>query len=318
MMSSEIIALKNSLQQAIIGQPQLLEKLLIALITEGHVLIEGPPGLAKTTTVRLLAEAIDLRFQRIQFTPDLIPGDITGTEIFHAPSARFEFSPGPIFHEIILADEINRAPPKVQAALLEAMQEKQVTVGGQTHPLPELFFVCATQNPIEHEGTYPLPEAQLDRFLIKIPVDYPSLEDELEILRRAQEPRPTPLPGPAPLVTRDVLLNARRAAAQVYLDEMLQRYIVRLTGATREPATVSDELVPLLDRGASPRASLALARCAKARALLHQRDFVEPGDIMDLVPYVFMHRIALSFAARADGVSHRSVLDRIVDLVPVP
>lgn len=350
--------LRAHLARTIVGQNALLERVLVALLSNGHVLIEGLPGLAKTTAVRCLAEGLDVGFRRIQFTPDLIPGDITGTDIYLTQEGRFQFVPGPLFHEIILADEINRAPPKVQSALLEAMQEHQVTVGGVTRQLPEVFMVIATQNPIEHEGTYPLPEAQLDRFLLKIQVSFPSADEELEILRRDHAWRtnpnrnisatPSPLGPPHavdPLSPRSAslspntatspngstptgtvsnrlsradLLTARQAVDAVYMDDMLQRYVVTLVGATRNPSPWAEDLKPYLARGASPRASLGLVRTARALALLRGRDFVEPGDIMDMADAVLQHRIGLSFAARADGVDTSAIIRRLVSNVPVP
>jgi MoxR-like ATPase len=294
--------------------------MLIAVLTGGHVLVEGLPGLAKTTAVRTLAGGLALGFQRIQFTPDMIPGDITGSDIFLPQDGQFQFIPGPIFNEIILADEINRAPPKVQSALLEAMQEHQVTVGGTTRALPEIFMVIATQNPIEQEGTYPLPEAQLDRFQMKVCIGYPAAEDELKILhlernRLAGAPEAAPAD---PALTATQVLELRRAINGIYLDEMLERYIVALVGATREPARWDAELAEWLTRGASPRASLALAHTARAQALLSGRNFVEPDDIIQLAPDVLNHRLGLSFAARSAGVSAERAIERIVACVPVP
>ena len=311
--------LKQHLQATIVGQSQLIERLLISVLTEGHLLVEGVPGLAKTTAVRTLAGGMALRFQRIQFTPDMIPGDITGSDIFVPADGRFRFIEGPLFHEIILADEINRAPPKVQSALLEAMQEQQITVGGTTRALPPVFMVMATQNPLEQEGTYPLPEAQLDRFIMKVELDYPSADDELEVLRRdtARLQGAASAPAAAVLGAEEVLA-ARHAVNHIYIDQMLERYIVALVGASRDPAARDAQLAAWLSRGASPRATLALARCARARAYLAGRDFVEPGDIIDLAPDVLNHRIELSFTARADSVKPRRVIERIVETVPVP
>ncbi|MEQ6340791.1 MAG: AAA family ATPase [Gammaproteobacteria bacterium] len=318
-MKNAFAALKTHVEQTIVGQPVLVERLLIAVLADGHLLVEGVPGLAKTTAVHALADGMATHFQRIQFTPDLIPGDITGTDIFVPNEGRFQFAPGPIFNDIILADEINRAPPKVQTALLEAMQERQVTVGGVTRKLSSVFLVMATQNPIEQEGTYPLPEAQLDRFLMKVDLDYPNAAEELEILRRDS----ARLRGDQPAATQAVLtpeqvLEARAAVNRVYMDQMLERYIVTLVGATRDAAPWDNEAAAWLSRGASPRATLALAHAARARAWLRERDFVEPGDIMDLAYHVLNHRIALSFAARADGVTRQQVIARIVEKVPAP
>ncbi len=318
-MKNAFAALKTRVEQTIVGQPVLVERLLIAVLADGHLLVEGVPGLAKTTAVHALADGMATRFQRIQFTPDLIPGDITGTDIFVPNEGRFQFAPGPIFNDIILADEINRAPPKVQTALLEAMQERQVTVGGVTRKLSPVFLVMATQNPIEQEGTYPLPEAQLDRFLMKVDLDYPNVAEELEILRRDS----ARLRGDQPAATQAVLtpqqvLEARAAVNRVYMDQMLERYIVTLVSATRDAMPWDNEAAAWLSRGASPRATLALAHAARARAWLRERDFVEPGDIMDLAYHVLNHRIALSFAARADGVTCQQVIARLVERVPAP
>jgi MoxR-like ATPase len=314
-----IAALKEHLQRTIVGQQRLLDRLLITVLTEGHLLVEGVPGLAKTTAVRTLAGGMALRFQRIQFTPDMIPGDITGTDIFVPADGHFRFIAGPIFHEIVLADEINRAPPKVQSALLEAMQEHQVTVAGTTRQLPDVFLVMATQNPIEQEGTYPLPEAQLDRFIMKVELDYPNADEELEILKRdtARLRGSDSAPTHAALRSADILA-ARHAVNQLYIDPMLERYIVTLVGATRDPKRWDDELAAWLSRGASPRATLALARCARARAYLAERDFVEPADILDVAADVLNHRIGMSFTARAEGVKPAQAIARILERVPIP
>ena len=324
-MQNALTALKTHIENTIVGQAVLVERLLISVLADGHLLVEGVPGLAKTTAVHTLAAGIAARFQRIQFTPDLIPGDITGTDIFIPNEGRFRFVEGPIFNDIILADEINRAPPKVQTALLEAMQERQVTVGGVTRKLSPVFLVMATQNPIEQEGTYPLPEAQLDRFLMKVELDYPTPAEELEILRRdsarLQGVRIHPasaVPMPASQLASQQIMDARAAVNRVYMDQMLERYIVTLVGATRDATRWDDEVARWLTRGASPRATLALAHAARARAYLHERDFVEPGDIMDLAYHVLNHRIALSFAARADGVTRQQVIARLVEKVPTP
>jgi MoxR-like ATPase len=319
-MTNQFDALRGHLEQTIVGQRALLERLLISLLADGHLLVEGLPGLAKTTAVRALASGLAMRFQRIQFTPDMIPGDITGTDIFVPRDGHFEFIEGPVFSDIILADEINRAPPKVQSALLEAMQERQVTVGTTTRALPPVFLVMATQNPIEHEGTYALPEAQLDRFLLKVRLDYPNQDDELEILRRVsrQLGRDTGTIAAVPVLASDDVLAARRAVNTVYIDEMLERYIVALVAATRDPSPWNTELGQWLERGASPRATLALARAGQARAWLHGRDFVEPGDLLELAHDVLNHRIAPSFAARADGIDAAHIIKRLLDIVPVP
>ncbi|HKJ22118.1 MAG TPA: MoxR family ATPase [Gammaproteobacteria bacterium] len=312
-------ALKAHIERTIVGQSALIERLLIGVLANGHLLVEGLPGLAKTTAVRALADGMDMAFQRIQFTPDMIPGDITGTDIYLPQDGRFEFVAGPIFHNVILADEINRAPPKVQSALLEAMQEHQVTVGGVTRGLPPIFLVMATQNPIEQEGTYPLPEAQVDRFLMKVRLDYPGADEELEILRRDTQRLADTAPRPVPAVLDgQQVMDARGAVRHVYMDEMLERYIVTLVGGTRDPSPWDPELAGLIGRGASPRATLALAHGARARACLFDRDFVEPGDIRALAPDVLNHRLALTFTARAEGVTHEQVITRLLDKIPVP
>ncbi len=318
-MKKHFTALQKHLGQHIIGQATLLERLMITALTGGHILVEGPPGLAKTTAVRTLAHSMDLHFQRIQFTPDMIPGDITGSEIFVPQEGHFQFIKGPIFNEIILADEINRAPPKVQSALLEAMEERQVTVSGTTRELSPVFMVMATQNPIEQEGTYPLPEAQLDRFLMKFELTYPTADHELTILQQHSRQ----LRDPATIkievsLTPDQLLKARNEVNAIYIDEMLERYIVTLVNATRSPKKWSDEAALWIERGASPRATLALAHASRARAYLHDRDFVEPADIIDLAYDILNHRIALSFTARAEGISYRHTIEKLIEKVPIP
>jgi len=315
-MKNDFNALKAHIETTIVGQSTLIERLLTGVLADGHMLLEGLPGLAKTTAVHQLASGMAMPFQRIQFTPDLIPGDITGSDIFVPQDGHFQFIAGPVFNEIVLADEINRAPPKVQSALLEAMQERQVTVGGVTRPLPEIFMVIATQNSIDQEGTYPLPEAQLDRFIMKTHIDYPSADEELEILRRAHQPK-TEASNTAVLSATQITA-ARTEVNKVYIDEMLERYIVTLVGATRDPSAWDTSLSPLLSRGASPRATLALAQTSRARAYLNGRDFVEPGDIIELAHDVLNHRIALSFTARAEAVDCRQLINRITDIVPIP
>ncbi len=319
-MKDQFERLRAHIGRSVVGQSRLVERLLTAVLTGGHALIEGLPGLAKTTAVRALANGMALGFQRIQFTPDMIPGDITGTDIFLPRESRFEFVPGPVFHEIILADEINRAPPKVQSALLEAMQEHQVTVGGTTHRLPPVFMVIATQNPIEQEGTYPLPEAQLDRFHMKIRIDYPSPEEELAILHldQARNAGKDPLADMDVVLTATQLLEARSAVNGVYLDAMLERYIIELVGASRTPKRWDDGLAEWITRGASPRATLALAHTARARAWLSGREFVEPDDIIELAPDILAHRIGLGFAARAAGITPEQTIARITECVPIP
>jgi len=318
-LNSKLATLRRHIQHTIVGQNYLVERLLIGLLADGHLLLEGLPGLAKTTAVHTLADGMALSFRRLQFTPDLIPGDITGTEIFISQEGEFKFIEGPIFNEIILADEINRAPPKVQSALLEAMQERQVTVAGITRTLPAVFQVIATQNPLEQEGTYPLPEAQLDRFLMKVELDYPQQDEELEILRRETERLQSGgRESGLAVLSPEQILAARDEVNKVYMDEMLARYIVTLVNATRKPGAWLPEAEEWLAYGASPRATLALARCARALAYLRSRDFVEPADIVDLAYDVLGHRIGLSFAARADGVTARQVIQQLVDTVPIP
>lgn len=316
-MREKVDILRILLNRHIIGQERLVERLLVGLLSGGHLLLEGMPGLAKTTAVNVLANATHLSFRRVQFTPDMIPGDITGTDIFLPRDGRFEFTPGPLFHEIILADEINRAPPKVQSALLEAMQERQVTVGGSTRPLTDVFMVIATQNPIEHEGTYPLPEAQMDRFLMKVTVDYPSEDEELRILQTEEERSASVADGEPDIDAADIR-RVREMVRGVYLDPMLERYIVTLVSATRNPGRWDPELAGVLEWGASPRATLALARSARALAWLRGREFVEPDDIISLAPDVMGHRIGLSFAGRTGQSSPTAILDRLIEHIPIP
>ncbi len=308
----------------VVGQRTLLERLVIALLAGGHVLIEGVPGLAKTRAVRALAQALDLPFRRIQFTPDLLPADLTGTQIYRPATGTFDVRCGPIVTSVLLADEINRAPAKVQSALLEAMQEGQITVGDETIVLPETFWVLATQNPIEHEGTYPLPEAQLDRFLMKLVVGYPDRDAELTMLDLpsvsdaahpdfvADRDASPPLYGPA-----DVLAF-RAMAASIQIAPAVKEYIVDLVRATREPGAYSLALGPLLELGASPRATIALVRAARAHALLRGRDYVTPHDVKVLARDVMRHRILLSFEADAEGLGPDEILTRILDHIPVP
>jgi MoxR-like ATPase len=311
--------LRTHLESIIVGQAPLLDRLMIALLTGGHILLEGPPGLAKTTAVNALASGVHASSQRIQFTPDLMPGDLTGTEIYDAKSGEFRFVAGPVFHEIVLADEINRAPPKVQSALLEAMQEHQVTVNGVTRPLPDLFIVMATQNPFEQSGTYPLPEAQLDRFLLHIELDYPDPEDELEILRRDRKRHfgedPAAIETP---IDPQTVLQARHQVAEIHIEENVEEYIVKLVGATRNLGQYIPQWQNYIEVGASPRASLALARAASALAYLHGREYVIPEDVIEMLPDVFRHRIIISFAAQAEGIDRNRILQAIIELVPMP
>ena len=311
--------LKAQLQSIIVGQDALLDRLIIALLAGGHVLLEGPPGLAKTTVVHALASGLDASFQRVQFTPDLMPGDLTGSEIYEPANGSFRFVAGPLFHEILLADEINRAPPKVQSALLEAMAEHQVTVGGTTRRLPELFMVLATQNPLEQSGTYPLPEAQLDRFLFKIVLDYPSLSEEIEITRRARSAYDGHVETAVSAVLNPVdILALRDRVAEVFIEERVERFAVEIVVATRRLGDYVPEWRGLVQAGASPRASIALLRAASARAFLNGRDYVLPEDIIALAPDVLRHRLILDFAADADAVGADDIVQRLVSSVPSP
>ncbi|MBI2407999.1 MAG: MoxR family ATPase [Gemmatimonadetes bacterium] len=294
----------------------MIDRLLIAILTGGHVLLEGVPGLAKTLTVRTLAETISTSFSRIQFTPDLLPADVVGTQVFDQGTATFSVKPGPIFANIVLADEINRAPAKVQAALLEAMQEKQVTIGGQSFLLEEPFLVLATQNPIEQEGTYPLPEAQVDRFMLKLRVGYPTRDEEKEVMRRMASGDAIPVERVA---TPAQILQTRHEIAGVRLDERLVDYIVDLVHATRAPGDAGlAPLQPLIEFGASPRASIALAQASRAHAFLRGRDYVSPDDVKALAPDVLRHRVLLTYEAEAESVTPDDVIARILDAVPAP
>ena len=317
-------ALIDRMEDLVVGQRPLLERLVIALLAGGHVLIEGVPGLAKTRAVRALAQALDLPFRRIQFTPDLLPADLTGTQIYRPATGTFDVRPGPIVTSVLLADEINRAPAKVQSALLEAMQEGQITVGDETIHLPETFWVLATQNPIEHEGTYPLPEAQLDRFLMKLVVGYPDRASELLMLDLpsvSDTPRPdsdSRTSERASALRPGDVIAFRTLAASIQIAPAIKEYIVDLVRATRDPASFGLPLAPLLELGASPRATIALVRAARAHALLAGRDFVTPHDVKSLARDVMRHRILISFEADAEGLSPDDILQRILDQVPVP
>ena len=306
------------LETRILGQAALIERLMIALLADGHLLVEGAPGLAKTKAIRELASVLAGSFQRIQFTPDLLPSDITGSDIYRPEEARFEFRNGPIFHNLVLADEINRAPAKVQAALLEAMAERQVSVGNKTYSLPKVFLVMATQNPIEQEGTYPLPEAQLDRFLMQVNVHYPNAETEKSILQlaRSEAKQSSDHAAPTPLNEADLLI-ARKAALNIHMADSVEEYLVQLVLATRTPEKYDASLARLIEYGASPRATIALDRCARARAWLAGRDFVTPEDVKALAPDVLRHRIIPSFEAEAEGHSVDSLIQRLLALVPV-
>ena len=305
----------------IIGQDHLINRMLIALLCDGHLLVEGAPGLAKTRAIKVLAESIEGNFHRLQFTPDLLPADLTGTEIYRPQEGTFEFREGPLFHNLILADEINRAPAKVQSALLESMEERQITVGEKTYKLPPLFMVMATQNPIEQEGTYPLPEAQLDRFLLHVEVGYPSVEDERRILvLNRDEARAGERDAFAPpeLLSEASVMEARQQILTLHLADELEQYIVNVVVATRDPGRVDERLAGQVMYGASPRACMGIDRAARARAWLKGRDYVGPEDIQDVAPDILRHRLVLSFEAEADGVSPNSVIEGLLDGVGVP
>jgi MoxR-like ATPase len=318
-------ALRERLAESVLGQPALVDRLLVALLADGHLLVEGLPGLAKTRAVRSLAALIEADFHRIQFTPDLLPADLTGSEIFRPQDGSFRFEPGPLFHQLLLADEINRAPAKVQSALLEAMEERQVTIGQTSYPLPPLFMVMATQNPLEHEGTYPLPEAQLDRFLLHVRVDYPEPAVERDILRLARDEaraaigRRVGLDGaPPPVLAAADVFAARRAVLDLYLSPDLEGYLLRLVAATRAPQTFGDDLADRVRYGASPRAAIGLERAARAHAWLAGRDYVSPHDIQSIAADVLRHRLLLGWEALADGETPDALIGELIARVAVP
>jgi MoxR-like ATPase len=318
---SALHQLKDYIHHEIIGQEALVERMLIGLLADGHILVEGAPGLAKTRAINILSKGIQGDFHRVQFTPDLLPADLTGTEIYRPQQGSFEFQKGPLFHNLILADEINRSPAKVQAALLEAMAERQITVGQATYPLPPLFMVMATQNPIEQEGTYPLPEAQLDRFLLHVKVDYPKAEHERDILHLAraeaigsaakQKPNFEP-------ISQQTLFAAREELLNTYMTDGLEGYLLEIILATRNPSVYGNDLANWLQYGASPRASIALDRCAKAKAWLAGRDYVSPDDIQDLAFDVLRHRLILTYEAEAEGISTDTVIKELIHRIAVP
>ena len=314
--------LRKALQSKVVGQDSLIEHLLIALLTDGHVLLEGPPGLAKTRTIHALSDLLEGDFKRAQFTPDLLPSDITGTEIFNAQKGEFQFRPGPLFCNMLLADEINRAPAKVQSALLEAMGERQVTVAGTTYQLPRSFMVMATQNPLEQEGTYPLPEAQLDRFMLHVRVDYPQHEQEKLILRlvRNEHTEETEKAESSAhvVLTENSLLEAQREVMNVFLADSLEDYLVALVMATRNIGAYGEDLQDSLTFGASPRATIALDRAVRAKAWLQGRDFVTPDDIQEILPSVLRHRIGLSYIAEANGLDKDQLIAELIARVAVP
>jgi MoxR-like ATPase len=307
---------RTALGLRIVGQEALVDRVLMSVLTGGHILLEGVPGLAKTLTVRTLADAIHATFRRIQFTPDLLPADVVGTLVWEERSGQFTAKHGPIFANIVLADEVNRAPAKVQSALLEAMQERQVTIGEDTHPLPVPFLVLATQNPIEHEGTYPLPEAQVDRFMFKVWVDYPSREEEREVMRRMKDEILAPVD---PVVEPADILAARSLLSSIYLDERIEDYILNLVLSTREPEEAGlKELADWVEYGASPRATIYLARGARAHAFLRGRAYVVPEDVQAIARDVMRHRLVLTFQAEAEQVDPEQILDRLLEAIPLP
>lgn len=314
---AHIQSLANWLNQQIVGQEHLINRLLIALLADGHLLVEGAPGLAKTKAIKTLTQGLEAEFHRVQFTPDLLPADVTGTDIYRPQSGNFEFQPGPIFHNLVLADEINRAPAKVQSALLEAMAERQVSVGSKTYPLPSLFMVMATQNPIEQEGTYPLPEAQLDRFLLHVLVDYPSLEAEKQILHLARNEASHIAAETPPVITQTTIMAARQEILNLHMAESVENYLVHLINATRRPAKYHKDLAELIEFGASPRATIALDRCARAHAWMQGRDFVSPDDVQAVAHDVLRHRLILRFEAEARGINSQQVIDKLLAAVPL-
>lgn len=321
MSQQEILQLKQFVSEKIIGQQALINRLLIAILADGHLLVEGAPGLAKTRAIKVIGEGIEGDFHRIQFTPDLLPADLTGTEIYRPQDGSFTFQKGPLFHNLVLADEINRAPAKVQSALLEAMAERQITVGSVTYPLPEVFLVMATQNPIEQEGTYPLPEAQLDRFLMHVRVDYPNAEEERAILHLTRKEAHSSQQGQESAtggLSQQTLVEAREAVLDTFLADNLEAYLVELVMATRDAAKYGDDLAGWIQYGASPRASMALDRCARAYAWLDGRDFVTPEDIQIIAPDVLRHRIILSYEAEADGITPDRCIEELIARVAVP
>ena len=328
-----LLTLRNFMDARILGQARLCSRMLVALLADGHILVEGPPGLAKTRAVKTLASGVQGDFQRIQFTPDLLPSDLTGTDVYRPHDSSFSFQSGPLMHHVIVADEINRAPAKVQSALLEAMEERQITVGKNTYPLPELYFVMATQNPIEQEGTYPLPESQLDRFLLKITIDYPAVDNEVEIMRQvrreaqqAMQPSTRNMPnnlahnmseGDNLPMPQETIFAARAQILELHMAASVEQYIAQLVDASRYPQPYSERLVDWIEYGASPRASIAFDRCSRALAWLDGRNYVSPEDVQQLAHEILRHRILPSYQAEADGVSIDTVIDELLAKVPV-
>jgi MoxR-like ATPase len=319
--SQKIDQLKDYIKQLIIGQEILIDRLLIALLADGHLLVEGAPGLAKTRAIKVLSEGIEGDFHRVQFTPDLLPADLTGTEIYRPQDGSFKFQSGPLFHNLILADEINRAPAKVQSALLEAMAERQITVGAKTYPLPELFLVMATQNPIEQEGTYPLPEAQLDRFLMHVRIDYPAADEEKQILHLARTEAKQTTPGASShqrRVSVDTILGARQTVLDLYMAKNVETYLLQIVLATRNPKPYREDLARWLQYGGSPRATISLDRCARAHAWLAGRDYVGPEDIQAVAHDVLRHRILLTYEAQAEGITTDRFISELISQIAVP
>ncbi len=310
--------LHTEASKVIVGQENMIERLLLALLSNGHILLEGMPGLAKTLAIKTIASLIQAKFSRIQFTPDLLPADILGTMIYNPAKSDFSVRKGPIFANFILADEINRAPAKVQSALLEAMQEKQVTIGNESFSLQEPFLVLATQNPIEQEGTYPLPEAQVDRFMLKVKISYPQKEEEREIIRRNMNSGSSEIPL-KPIITPEIILKARKAIEKIYMDEKIENYILDIVFASRSPSAFGmKELEPLISYGASPRASINLAKAAKAYAFIRRRGFVIPDDIRNVCHDVMRHRIGLTYEAEAEEITTEEIINKILTSVEVP
>lgn len=314
---TQISNLQNWLNSRIVGQPHLVNRLLISLLADGHLLVEGAPGLAKTKAINTLANGLDASFHRVQFTPDLLPADITGTDIYRPEDGSFEFQSGPIFHNLVLADEINRAPAKVQSALLEAMAERQISVGRSSYPLPDLFLVMATQNPIEQEGTYPLPEAQLDRFLLHVNVDYPDADAEREILKLARNEAAKVESQKPDIVSQETLFDARQQVLSLHMAPAVEEYIVQLILATRNPGAYDESATQWLEYGCSPRGTIALDRCARAHAWLQGQDYVSPENVQAIAADVLRHRLILSFEAEAEGISTDQVIERLLHVVPV-
>lgn len=313
--------IREAIGTQILGQQKLVDRLLMSLLSHGHLLVEGAPGLAKTTAIKVLSECIEGDFHRIQFTPDLLPADLTGTDVYHAQSATFEFQKGPLFHNLVLADEVNRAPAKVQSALLEAMGEQQITVGKTTYDLPQLFLVMATQNPIEQEGTYPLPEAQLDRFLMHVTIGYPEASTELDILKLSQKKDLADFNQKTTqkvLLTQAQIFTAQKHILNLFVAENLEKYMVELILATRDPAKYDPTLSNQIEFGGSPRATIALDRCARAHAFISGRDHLLPEDIHEVIHDVLRHRIILSFEAEAEGLTVDQVIDQLLRIVPLP